>query len=48
MRGPAPGFSAGVVTRGFEQVTAHRRVAYLGSSHILPQPPAVFDAPQPQ
>ncbi len=34
--------------RGFAQVTAHHFEAYFGSSHILLQPPAVFDSAQPQ
>jgi hypothetical protein len=30
------------------QLTAHQREAYLGSSHILVQPAAVFDMAQLQ
>jgi len=47
-RGPASGFSAGPVARGLAQVTAQRREAYFGNSHIFPQPADVFDALQPQ
>ena len=47
-RGPASGFSVGVAARGFAQVTAQRRDAYFGSSHILPQPADVLDALHPQ
>ncbi len=34
--------------RGFVQLTAHQREAYLGNSHILTQPADVFDCAQPQ
>jgi hypothetical protein len=43
MCGPASGVSTGTFARGLAQVTAHQREAYLGNSHILPQPAEVFD-----
>ena len=47
-RGPASGVSAGALERGFLQVTAHQREAYLGSSHIFAQPAEDLACEQPQ
>ena len=48
MRGPAPGFSAGALLRGFAQLTAHQRDAYFGSSHIRAQPAELLELAQAQ
>jgi len=46
--GCALGVSIGTLAWGFEQVTAQRRVAYFGNSHILPHPAEVFAMAHPQ
>jgi hypothetical protein len=47
-RGPASGFSSGVVTLGFAHVIAQWRAAYFGNSHIRGQPADVFEDEHPQ